>query len=132
MFSKFFINRPIFSTVVSVIIILAGVISLNILPIKEYPSVTPPQINVEATYPGADATTLSSTVATTLENAINGVDNMTYMTSTASPSGILSLSVIFNVGTDVAQAKVDVNNRVQLSLSSLHEEVQRQGISVKE
>ena len=132
MFSKFFINRPIFSTVVSVIIILAGVISLNILPIKEYPSVTPPQINVVATYPGADATTLSSTVATTLENAINGVDNMTYMTSTASPSGILSLSVIFNVGTDVAQAKVDVNNRVQLALSSLPEEVQRQGISVKE
>ena len=64
MFSKFFINRPIFSTVVSVIIILAGVISLNILPIKEYPSVTPPQINVVATYPGADAETLSSTVAT--------------------------------------------------------------------
>ena len=132
MFSRFFINRPIFATVVSVLIILAGLISIKILPVKEYPAVTPPQINVTATYPGANAKTLSSTVATTLENAINGVDNMNYMTSTASPSGILSISVIFEVGTDVAQAKVDVNNRVQLALNKLPTEVQRQGISVRE
>ena len=132
MFSRFFINRPIFATVLSVLIILAGVISINILPVKEYPAITPPQINVTATYPGADAQTLSSTVATVLENAINGVENMTYMTSTASPSGTLSLSIMFEVGTDVAQAKVDVNNRVQLSLSKLPSEVQRQGVSVKE
>ncbi|WP_321469094.1 multidrug efflux RND transporter permease subunit [Halarcobacter sp.] len=132
MFSRFFINRPIFATVLSILIILAGLISINILPVKEYPAVTPPQINVTATYPGANAQTLSSTVATTLENAINGVDNMTYMSSTASPSGVLSLSIIFNVGTDVAQAKVDVNNRVQLALNKLPEEVQRQGISVRE
>jgi len=132
MFSRFFINRPIFATVVSVLIILAGVISINILSVKEYPAVTPPQINVQATYPGADANTLSATVATTLENEINGVDNMTYMTSTASPSGVLTISVVFKVGTEVAQAKVDVNNRVQLALSKLPAEVQRQGISVKE
>ncbi|MCW9026066.1 MAG: efflux RND transporter permease subunit, partial [Thiovulaceae bacterium] len=132
MFSKFFINRPIFATVVSILIILAGLISINILPVKEYPAVTPPQINVQAIYPGADAKTLSSTVATTLENAINGVQNMTYITSTASPSGVLSMSVMFEVGTDVEQAKVDVNNRVQLALSKLPMEVQRQGISVKE
>jgi HAE1 family hydrophobic/amphiphilic exporter-1/multidrug efflux pump len=132
MFSKFFINRPIFATVVSIIIILAGLISINILPVKEYPAVTPPQINVSATYPGADASTLSSTVAPVLENAINGVDNMTYMSTTASPSGVLSMSIIFAVGTDVDQAKVDVNNRVQLALSSLPSEVQRQGISVAE
>lgn len=132
MFSKFFIHRPIFATVLSILIILAGLISIKILPIKEYPGVTPPQINVSATYPGADAKTLSNTVATVLENAINGVDNMMYLTSTASPSGTLSLSVIFEVGTDVAQAKVDVNNRVQLALSKLPSEVQRQGISVKE
>ena len=132
MFSKFFINRPIFATVVSVLIILAGLISIKLLPIKEYPAVVPPQIMVQAVYPGADAKTLSTSVATTLEEAINGVENMTYMTSTASPSGVLSLSVFFEVGTDVAQAKVDVNNRVQLALSSLPEEVQREGISVKE
>lgn len=132
MFSRFFINRPIFATVVSVLLIIAGVLSINLLPIKEYPAVVPPQIMVQAIYPGADAKTLSTTVATTLEASINGVDNMTYMTSTASPSGVLSLSVLFEVGTDVAQAKVDVNNRVQLALSRLPEEVRRQGISVKE
>jgi HAE1 family hydrophobic/amphiphilic exporter-1/multidrug efflux pump len=132
MFSKFFINRPIFATVVSILIILAGTISINILPVKEYPGVTPPQINVSATYPGADAKTLSKTVATVLENSINGVDNMMYMTSTASPSSTLTISVVFEVGTDVAQAKVDVNNRVQLAMSKLPNEVQRQGISVQE
>lgn len=132
MFSKFFINRPIFATVVSLLIIIAGVVSISVLPIKEYPAVVPPQINVVATYPGADAATLSKTVATTLEESINGVDNMTYMTSTSSPSGILTLSVFFEVGTDVNQAKVDVNNRVQLAMSKLPQEVQRQGISVKQ
>lgn len=132
MFSRFFINRPIFATVVSILIILAGLISIKILPIKEYPGVTPPQINVSATYPGADAKTITNTVATVLEDSINGVSNMMYMTSTASPSGTLAISVVFEVGTDVSQAKVDVNNRVQLALSSLPEAVQQQGISVKE
>ncbi len=132
MFSRFFINRPIFATVLSLLIVIAGALSIQQLPIKEYPAVVPPQIMVQAIYPGADAKTLSTTVATTLEESINGVDDMTYMTSTASPSGILSLSVFFEVGTDVAQAKVDVNNRVQLALSKLPEEVRRQGISVKE
>ncbi|MDD3342910.1 MAG: multidrug efflux RND transporter permease subunit [Sulfurospirillaceae bacterium] len=132
MFSKFFINRPIFATVVSIIIILVGLVSITILPIKEYPAVVPPQITVQATYPGADAKTLAATVSTTLEESINGVENMTYMTSTASPSGVVSLSISFNVGTDVAQAKVDVNNRVQLALSKLPDEVKRQGVSVKE
>jgi HAE1 family hydrophobic/amphiphilic exporter-1/multidrug efflux pump len=132
MFSRFFINRPIFATVVSIIIILAGLVSIKSLPIQEYPAVTPPQINVQAVYPGADAKTLAATVSPALEQAINGVDNMTYMTSTASPSGVLSLSITFKVGTDVAQAKVDVNNRVQLAMSKLPQEVQRQGIDVKE
>jgi HAE1 family hydrophobic/amphiphilic exporter-1/multidrug efflux pump len=132
MFSRFFINRPIFATVVSILIILAGLVSIKSLPIQEYPAVTPPQINVQAVYPGADAKTLAATVSPALEQAINGVDNMTYMTSTASPSGVLSLSITFKVGTDVAQAKVDVNNRVQLAMSKLPQEVQRQGIDVKE
>ncbi len=132
MFSKFFINRPIFATVISILIIIAGVISIKLLPIKEYPAVVPPQINVQAVYPGADGKTLSKTVATTLEESINGVENMSYMTSTASPSGLLTLSVFFQIGTNVNQAKVDVNNRVQLAMSKLPTEVQRQGISVKE
>jgi len=132
MFSRFFINRPVFATVVSILIIIAGIISINILPIKEYPAITPPQIDVQAVYPGANASTLNSTVATILENEINGVRNMNYMTSTASPNGVLSISVIFKIGTDVAQAKVDVNNRVQLALSKLPQAVQRQGISVRQ
>ncbi|NOX14900.1 MAG: multidrug efflux RND transporter permease subunit [Epsilonproteobacteria bacterium] len=132
MFSKFFINRPIFATVVSLVIIIAGIISIKLLPIKEYPAVVPPQIMVQAIYPGADGETLSRTVANTLEESINGVDNMTYMTSTSSPSGVLSLSVFFKIGTNVNQAKVDVNNRVQLAMSKLPIEVQRQGIKVQE
>lgn len=132
MFSRFFINRPIFATVISLIIIIAGIVSIQILPVKEYPSVAPPQVSISATYPGADAGTLAKTVSSTLEDAINGVDNMTYITSTASPSGVLSMSVYFKVGTDTAQAKVDINNRVQLALSKLPSEVQRQGISVTE
>jgi HAE1 family hydrophobic/amphiphilic exporter-1/multidrug efflux pump len=132
MFSRFFINRPIFATVISLLIIIAGIISIQVLPVKEYPSVAPPQINITATYPGADAGTVSKTMSSVLENAINGVENMTYMSSTATPSGTLSMSVYFKVGTDVDQAKVDINNRVQLAMSSLPEEVQRQGISVTE
>jgi len=132
MFSRFFINRPIFATVISFLILIAGIISIQVLPVKEYPSVAPPQINVRATYPGADAGTVSKTMSSVLENAINGVEHMTYMSSTATPSGALSMSIYFDVGTDVDQAKVDINNRVQLAMSSLPEEVQRQGISVTE
>ena len=132
MFSRFFINRPIFAAVVSLIIIIAGVVSIKLLPIKEYPAVVPPQIRVSAVYPGADGQTLAKTVSTTLEESINGVEDMTYMTSTASPSGMLTVSVFFQIGTDVNQAKVDVNNRVQLAMNKLPAEVQRQGISVQE
>ena len=131
MFSKFFINRPIFSAVLSIIVIIAGFISIKSLPVQAYPSVVPVQINVSATYPGADAQTLSKTVAAPLEEAINGVDNMIYMTSTASPSGIVSISVLFKIGTDPDQANVDVNNRVQLAISKLPQSVRDQGISVR-
>jgi len=132
MFSKFFINRPIFATVISILIIIAGLVSIKLLPIKEYPAVVPPQILVQAVYPGADGQTLAKTVSTTLEESINGVTDMTYMTSTSSPSGVMMLSVFFEVGTEVNQAKVDVNNRVQLAMSKLPAEVQRQGIKVME
>ena len=132
MFSKFFINRPIFATVISILIIIAGLVSIKLLPIKEYPAVVPPQIMVQAVYPGADGQTLAKTVSTTLEESINGVTDMTYMTSTSSPSGVMMLSVFFEIGTDVNQAKVDVNNRVQLAMSKLPAEVQRQGIKVME
>ena len=132
MFSKFFINRPIFATVVSIVIILAGVIAIKSLPVQEYPSIAPPQIIVSATYPGADAATIATTVAAPLEEEINGVSNMLYMTTTASPSGSVSINVYFQIGTDVAQAKVDVNNRVQIATNKLPEAVRKQGVSTRE
>ena len=132
MFSKFFINRPIFATVVSIVIILAGIIAIKSLPIQEYPSIAPPQIIVSATYPGADAQTIATTVAAPLEEEINGVPNMLYMTTTASPSGTVSINVYFQIGTDVAQAKVDVNNRVQIATNKLPEAVRKQGVSTRE
>jgi len=130
MFSKFFINRPIFSAVLSIVILIIGFVSIESLPVQAYPSVVPVQINVTATYPGVDAQTLSKTVAAPLEEAINGAENMIYMTSTASPSGIVTVSVLFKIGTDADQANVDVNNRVQLALSKLPQAVREQGLSV--
>ena len=131
MFSKFFINRPIFSAVLSIIVLIAGFISIKSLPVEAYPSVVPVQINVTANYPGADAQTLAKTVAAPLEEAINGADNMIYMTSTASPSGSVTISVLFKIGTDPDQANVDVNNRVQLALSQLPQDVRNQGVSIR-
>jgi len=132
MFSKFFINRPIFSTVISIIIVIAGIIAIRILPVQEYPSIAPPQIIVSASYPGADAQTLATTVAGPLEEELNGVKDMIYMTTTASPSGIVNINIFFNIGTDVAQAKVDVNNRVSVATNKLPEAVKRQGVTTKE
>lgn len=132
MFSKFFIDRPIFTIVISIIIILFGAIAIKDLPVQEYPTVTPPTIMVRAQYPGADSQTLSKTVAAPLEEAINGVKNMIYMSSVASPNGTLFINVTFKIGTDPATAKVDVNNRVQLALNKLPEIVRRQGVLVVE
>ena len=132
MLSKFFIDRPVFTIVISIIIVLFGAIAIRELPVQEYPTVTPPHIVVQAVYPGADAQTLAKTVAAPLEEAINGVKNMIYITSTASPSGVLSMKVTFKIGTDPDVAKVDVNNRVQLALNKLPEIVRRQGVSVRE
>lgn len=130
--SRFFIERPRFATVLAIVIVLAGLLAIRSLPIKEYPTLTPPQITIQAVYPGADAETLSKTVAAPLEEAINGVPGMIYMTSTASSSGIANISVFFEVGADQDVAKMDVNNRVQTTLSKLPEAVRRQGISVRE
>jgi multidrug efflux pump len=132
MFSSFFIKNPVFSAVVSIIIVLAGIVSMINLPIEQYPRVIPPQIIVSTSYPGASANTLAKTVAAPIEEQINGAKNMIYMNSVAEDSGRVSINVFFEVGTNADDAKIDVNNRVQAALSKLPEQVQRQGVNVRE
>lgn len=132
MFSKFFIERPVFASVVSIIIVIAGIISAITSAVEEYPQLTPPQIVVRATYSGADAQTIADSVAAPLENAINGVENMIYMQSTSSSAGELNINVFFEIGTDPADARVNVNNRVAPALNTLPDEVRRYGLSVYE
>ncbi|MCX2683493.1 multidrug efflux RND transporter permease subunit [Campylobacter sp. MIT 21-1685] len=130
MFSKFFIERPVFASVIAIIISLSGIIGLTNLPMEQYPSLTPPTVQVQATYTGADAQTIASTVAIPIEDAINGVDNMIYMDSTSS-SGTMKLTVYFNIGTDPDQATVDVNNRISAATAKLPNEVKKLGVTVR-
>lgn len=132
MFSSFFIKNPVFSAVVSIIIVLTGTVSMINLPVEQYPRVIPPQIIVSAAYPGASAETIAKTVAAPIEEQINGATNMIYMNSVASDNGTISINVFFEVGTNPNDAKIDVNNRVQAALSKLPEQVQRQGVNVRE
>ena len=131
MISDIFISRPRLAGVVSVVIVLAGLLAMFVLPIQQYPNITPPTVSVSATYPGADSTVLAQAVGAPLERAINGVENMTYMSSTSSDSGTYSLSITFAIGTDPDIAQVNVSNRVQLATSQLPEAVSRQGVTVR-
>lgn len=128
---KFFINRPIFATVLALIIVVAGLITVNILPIAQYPEITPPTVQVSAFYPGADAKTVAQTVGLPIEQQVNGVDGMLYMSSNSSSSGAYSLTITFAVGTDIDMATVMVQNRVSIAQSSLPEAVIVQGITTK-
>ncbi|MDR2904720.1 MAG: multidrug efflux RND transporter permease subunit [Helicobacteraceae bacterium] len=130
MFSKFFIERPIAATVMALIVILCGVISIRSLPLEEYPDVLPAEVMVRTSYPGASAETAAQTVATPLEQAINGVENMIYIASSSSASGEVGISVYFETGTDPAKAQIDVNNRVQSAIPRMPDEVQQQGVTV--
>ncbi|MPY75038.1 MAG: multidrug efflux RND transporter permease subunit [Alphaproteobacteria bacterium] len=128
--SKFFIDRPIFASVLSIVIVIAGLVAMRVLPVAQYPEIVPPEVVVSATYPGASAATIAETVAAPLEQQINGVENMIYMRSTSTGAGSLSLSVYFETGTDPDQATINVNNRVQRATALLPEEVRRQGVTV--
>lgn len=130
MFSKFFINRPVLAMVMSIIIVIAGGLSIFSLAVEEYPQVTPLEVVVQATYPGASAEVISSSVASVLENSINGVEGMIYMQSSSTSNGSLNINIYFTNETDPDQATINVNNRVQAVLSSLPQEVQRQGVTV--
>ncbi|MGX2985457.1 efflux RND transporter permease subunit [Helicobacter sp. 23-1048] len=131
MFSKFFINRPVLAMVISIIITLTGLISIFKLGVEEYPQITPVEVVVSATYSGASAEVIANTVASVLENSINGVEGMLYMRSTSTSSGSFSINVSFSNDTDPDMATINVNNRVQAVLSQLPEEVQRLGVNVR-
>jgi hydrophobe/amphiphile efflux-1 (HAE1) family protein len=128
-FSSFFITRPIFAGVLSLLIFILGAISLFMLPISEYPEVAPPTVIVTATYPGANPKTIAETVASPLEQAINGTENMLYMSSQSTSNGVMTLTVTFKLGTDVDLAQVQVQNRVAQVLPKLPEEVRRFGVT---
>ncbi|TMP25664.1 hydrophobe/amphiphile efflux-1 family RND transporter [Pseudoalteromonas rubra] len=130
MFSKYFIDRPIFAFVISIVIVLAGLAAMRTLPIAQYPEIAPPQVQVTAFYPGASADVLEQTVAAPIENAITGVEGMMYMESTSTSSGTTTITVTFEIGTDIDQAAVDVNNRVKQVEARLPEETRRQGVVV--
>ncbi|MHC5538446.1 efflux RND transporter permease subunit, partial [Singulisphaera rosea] len=131
MFSRFFIERPIFANVIAFVTVLVGVVTLFVLPIEQYPQITPPTVQVSTTYPGADAQVLSDTVASPIEQEVNGVEGMLYMSSTCASNGSYNLTVTFEVGTNLDMAQVLVQNRVAIAEPRLPEDVQRQGITTK-
>ncbi len=131
MFSHFFINRPRFAFVISIIIVIAGLVAIPQLPVSLYPRIAPPQVQVTASYPGASAAVMESSVAVPIETQVNGVEGMIYMSSNSTDSGTYTLDVTFEVGTDPDMAAVNVQNRVSLATPSLPEEVNRSGVSVK-
>jgi len=131
MFSKFFIDRPIFANVIAIMTILVGAVTLIGLPIEQYPQITPPTVQVTTSYPGANAQVLSDVVASPIEQEVNGVENMLYMSSTCASNGSYTLTVTFEVGTDLDKAQVLLQNRVAIAQPRLPQEVQRQGITAK-
>ena len=130
-FSRFFIDRPIFAAVLSIVIFAAGLIAIPMLPISEYPEVVPPSVVVRTVYPGANPKVIAETVATPLEEAINGVENMMYIKSVAGSDGVLPMTVTFRPGTDADDAAVRVQNRVSQALARLPEDVRRQGVTTQ-
>ena len=130
MFSRFFIDRPIFAIVLAVFMILAGILTVKQLPVAQFPDITPPTVMVSATYPGADAETVASTVGVPIEEQINGVENMMYMSSSSGSDGSYELTITFEVGTDLDMATVKVQNRLSLAEPTLPEAVKQQGVNV--
>jgi len=131
MISRFFIHRPIFALVISIMIVLAGGITLQFLPVEQTPDITPPTVSVKANYPGASATVIAETLAVPIENEVNGVEDAIYMSSTSSDDGTYELTVTFKVGTDIDMATVLVQNRVAIALPKLPEEVKQEGVTTK-
>ncbi len=129
--ASFFIDRPVLSAVISIVITLGGYVAMTATPIAQYPDIAPPTVQVTAAYPGATAEVIADTVAAPIEAQVNGVDDMSYMLSTSSSSGNMTLTVTFEPGTDPDQAQVNVQNRVSQASSQLPDVVARQGVIVQ-
>src|SRR3982750_2387913 len=127
-FSRFFIDRPIFASVLSIVILIAGLVSAAALPVSQYPEIAPPTVTISASYPGASAETLAKTVAAPIEEQLSGVENMIYFSSSAAADGTVAITATFEVGTDVDKAVFQLNNRVNIALPRLPDEVRRNGI----
>lgn len=131
MFSRFFIDRPIFATVLAIIMILVGLVTIKSLPVAQYPDITPPTVNVSASYPGADAQTVAQTIGVPIEQQVNGVEGMMYMSSNSGSDGSYNLTITFENGVDLDEAAVKVQNRISMAESQLPAAVQQQGVSVR-
>src|SRR3954469_9516255 len=131
MFARFFIDRPIFATVLSVAITLIGGIALAHLPVAQYPRITPPGVSISISYPGANSQVVADTVAAPIEQQVNGVPGMLYMTAQMGNDGSYTLTVTFDIGTDLNTALVMVQNRVALAMPQLPTQVQNQGITIR-
>ena len=129
--SRFFIDRPIFAAVLSIVVTLAGLVASQVLPVAQYPEIAPPTVTINASYPGASAETLARTVAAPIEEQLSGVENLLYFSSSSSSNGQVTITATFEVGTNVDQATFNINNRVQLALPRLPDEVRRNGVTVQ-
>ncbi|MEI7430478.1 MAG: efflux RND transporter permease subunit, partial [Betaproteobacteria bacterium] len=129
--SRFFINRPIFASVISIIIVIAGIMAARVLPIAQYPDIVPPTVIISANYPGASAETLAKTVAAPIEEQLSGVENLMYFNSSAASNGGMTITASFEVGTNVDMATVNVNNRVKIAEPRLPDVVRQYGVTVQ-
>ena len=127
---RFFINRPIFAVVIAIMIMLAGLLAIKTLPVSQYPPIAPPQISINAMYPGASAQTVQDTVTQVIEQKLNGIDNLIYMSSSSDSAGAVAINLTFKAGTDPNIAQVQVQNKLQLATPLLPQIVQKQGIQV--
>src|SRR4051794_18596295 len=130
MFSRIFIDRPVLAWVISILIMLGGVAGIRALPVEQYPDIAPPSVNVRAAYPGAAAETLESSVTQVIEQQLTGIDGLLYFSSTSNASGVATVTVTFQQGTDADIAQVQVQNKVQQALPRLPQAVQQQGLVV--
>ena len=131
MFSRFFIDRPVFAWVIAIVIMLAGTLSILNLPVSQYPMIAPPQVSISATYPGASAQTIENTVTQVIEQNLTGLDGYMYMNSTSDSSGRVSITVTFEAGTDPDMAQVQVQNKIQTAISTLPQVVQQLGVTIQ-